>query len=74
VKGEISDIICPSCKKKNDYKFDPTKGQYLNYPESGKKTTIGFCCKHCEEDIGMPMVIKDIIITVEVDKTKVKKQ
>jgi hypothetical protein len=74
VKGKISDIICPSCKNKNVYKFDPSMGEYLDYPESGKKTTIGFCCKHCEEDIEIPMVIRDIIITVEVDKTKAKKQ
>jgi len=76
VKGKISGIICPTCKKKNTYKFDPSLGQYLDYPEKGKKTAIYFCCEHedCEEDIEIPMVIKDISITIQIDKTKVKKQ
>jgi hypothetical protein len=74
VKGKISNIICPSCKKETSYRFDPTMGEYLSYPENGKKTSIYFCCNNCEEDIEIPIKIKDIIITIEVDKTKVKIQ
>ena len=74
VKGKISDIICPSCKKKTSYNFDPVRGQYLNYPQKGQKKSIGWFCEHCDTDIEIPMIIKDIIITIEIDKTKVKIQ
>lgn len=80
LKGKIVNIICPVCKKKQSYCFDPSKGQYLSYPKLGK-SELYFLCKnddcptHSKGDgLELPIQITDISVTIKYDITKVKLQ